>query len=90
MVVAENVTHAAVMNTIQASAPAGMLRSAVLFDVFRPKAGSAGGLAEGEKSLAIRLLLGAEGTAALTDADIESAIQGILGSLAEKTGARLR
>ena len=90
VVVAENVTHAAVMNTIQASAPAGMLRSAVLFDVFRPKAGSAGGLAEGEKSLAIRLLLGAEGTAALTDADIESAIQGILGSLAEKTGARLR
>ena len=90
VVVAENVTHAAVMNTIQASAPAGMLRSAVLFDVFRPKAGSAGGLAEGEKSLAIRLLLGAEGAAALTDADIESAIQGILGSLAEKTGARLR
>ena len=90
VVVAENVTHAAVMNTIQASAPAGMLRSAVLFDVFRPKAGSAGGLAEGEKSLAIRLLLGAEGAAARTDADIESAIQGILGSLAEKTGARLR
>ncbi|QNP49347.1 phenylalanine--tRNA ligase subunit beta [Diaphorobacter aerolatus] len=89
VVVAENVTHAAVMDAIHSGAPQGMLRSAVLFDVFRPKAGSSGGLADGEKSLAIRLALGSD-TAALADADIESAVQGILQSLTDKTGARLR
>ena len=89
VVVAENVTHAAVMNAIHAGAPKGLLRSAVLFDVFRPKAGSAGGLADGEKSLAIRLTLGSD-SAALADADIESAVQGIVQTLADKTGARLR
>ncbi|MDR2332307.1 MAG: phenylalanine--tRNA ligase subunit beta [Burkholderiaceae bacterium] len=89
VVVAENVAHAAVMNAIQAGAPKGLLRSAVLFDVFRPKAGSAGGLAEGEKSLAIRLTLGSD-HAALADADIESAVQAIVQALAGTTGARLR
>ena len=63
--------------------------SGIIGGVFRPKAGSAGGLAEGEKSLAIRLTLGSD-SAALADADIESAVQGILQSLADKTGARLR
>ena len=89
VVVAENVAHDTLMNAIHAAAPKGMLRSAVLFDVFRPKAGAAGGLVEGEKSLAIRLTLGSD-AAALTDADIESAVQGIVQSLATSTGARLR
>lgn len=89
VVAAENVTHAAVMDAIHAGAPKGVLRSAVLFDVFRPKAGSAGGLAEGEKSLAIRLALGTD-NAALAEADIESAVQAIVQSLADKVGARLR
>ncbi len=89
VVVTENVTHAAVMNAIQAGAPKGMLRSAVLFDVFRPKVGSAGGLADGEKSLAIRLTFGSD-DAALADTDVESAIQSIVKTLADTTGARLR
>ena len=72
-----------------------LLRSAGLFDVFRPqpqRAGEAvpaGALAQGEKSLAIRLTLGSD-AAALTDAEIEAAVQSVLQALGTHTGARLR
>ena len=75
--------------------PQGLLRSAVLFDVFRPKplregeVPAAGALVAGEKSLAVRLTLGS-GEATLTDAEIESAVQAALQELSRRTGARLR
>ncbi|WP_343589257.1 phenylalanine--tRNA ligase subunit beta [Paracidovorax wautersii] len=95
VVVAERVTHAEVMAAIEAAVPQGLLRSAVLFDVFRPKplregeVPAAGALAAGEKSLAVRLTLGS-GEATLTDAEIESAVQAALQELSRRTGARLR
>jgi phenylalanyl-tRNA synthetase beta chain len=90
VVVAENVTHAALMAAIESAVPASTLRGAVLFDVYRPKAGAAsGGLAEGEKSLAVRLTLGSD-AASLTEAEIEAAVQAVVAQLSVRTGARLR
>jgi phenylalanyl-tRNA synthetase beta chain len=95
VVVAERVTHAEVVAAVQAAIPGGMLRSAMLFDVYRPKplkAGEetpAGGLAPGEKSLAVRLTLGKD-EATLTEAEIESAVQAAVTQLTQRVGARLR
>jgi phenylalanyl-tRNA synthetase beta chain len=61
-----------------------------LFDVYRAKPGQpAGGLAEGEKSLAVRLTLNSD-EATLTEEQIESVVQAVLGTLQAKVGARLR
>ncbi|MBS0293902.1 MAG: phenylalanine--tRNA ligase subunit beta [Proteobacteria bacterium] len=95
VVVPERVTHDEAIQAITAALPGDLLRSAVLFDVFRPqplRAGEgapAGALAQGEKSLAIRVTLGSD-SAALMDADIDAAMQAVLQALAQQTGARLR
>lgn len=90
VIVATDVTHAALMQAIQAAPTADLLRDAVLFDVYRAKPGqAAAGLAENEKSLAVRLTFNSmEST--LTDEQIESAVQAVLVSLQQKLGARLR
>ena len=95
VVVKESVTHAQLMAAVHAAVPAQTLRSAVLFDVFRPKklkpgeVASAGALAHDEKSLAVRLTLGRQAEA-LTDADIDAAMQAVIAALAEQLGAKLR
>ncbi|UUC91961.1 MULTISPECIES: phenylalanine--tRNA ligase subunit beta [Comamonas] len=95
VVVKEAVTHAQVMEAVQQGVQGGILRSAVLFDVFRPKKLKAGeeaapgSLAQDEKSLAVRLTLGSD-TASLTDAEIEAAMQGTIAALVERVAARLR
>ncbi len=92
VVVAERVTHAQVMQAVHGALSASLLRSAVLFDVFRPqpeRAGQPGALAAGEKSLAIRLTLSSD-SAALQDAEIDAAVQSVVQALAQHTGARLR
>ena len=95
VVVAESVTHAQLMGAIEAALPATTLRGAVLFDVYRPKplrAGeeaAVGALAQGEKSLAVRLTLGSD-VATLTEAEIEAAVQAVVEQLAARTGAKLR
>jgi phenylalanyl-tRNA synthetase beta chain len=92
VVVKEAVTHTAVMEAIRA-ADEGLLRDAVLFDVYRPKkaqeAQGGGGLATDEKSLAVRLTLSRE-DATLTEQEIEAAVKGALVSLEQRVGARLR
>jgi phenylalanyl-tRNA synthetase beta chain len=83
------------MAAIEAALPAATLRGAVLFDVYRPKplrageAAPAGGLAPGEKSLAVRLTLGSD-AATLAEAEIETAVQAVVEQLATRTGAKLR
>jgi len=95
VVVAERVTHADVQAAIAAAVPAATLRSSVLFDVYRPKpvkgdeAAAVGGLATGEKSLAVRLTL-ARDDASLTETEIEAAVQAVVQQLGERLGARLR
>jgi phenylalanyl-tRNA synthetase beta chain len=90
VIVAESVTHAALMQAILAAPVQGLLRDAILFDVYRAKPGAASaGLAEGEKSLAVRLTLNSE-QATLTEEQIEATVQAVLARLASDLGARQR
>jgi phenylalanyl-tRNA synthetase beta chain len=77
------------MQAIHSATTRGLLRHAVLFDVYRPKMDAAGGLAVGEKSLAVRLSLHSD-EATLTDAQIEAAMGAVMASLSERIFARLR
>ena len=95
VVVKESVTHAQVMAAVAAGVQGGILRNAVLFDVFRPKKLKAGeeaapgSLAQDEKSLAVRLTLGRD-DAALSDVEIDTAMQGAIAALQSQLQARLR
>ena len=90
VVVAESVSHAALMQAIHAAPTQGLLQDAVLFDIYRPQAGASGAaVAQGEKSMAVRLhFQGASAT--LTDEQVEPAVRAVIDTLAQKLGARLR
>jgi len=66
----------------------GLVRSATLFDVYRPKAGAAD-FAEGERSLAVRLELLSD-DATLTDEIIDAAVASAIARATAAVGARLR
>jgi phenylalanyl-tRNA synthetase beta chain len=95
VIVAEHVTHAELMAAVWSAPSQGLLRDAVLFDVYRPQAGKApavslsGGLADGEKSLAVRLTLNSD-EATLTEAQIEAVMNAQLAQLTTQLNARLR
>ena len=89
VIVAEHVTHGLLMAAIHAAPTQGLLRDAVLFDIYRPKAESTGGLAASEKSLAVRLSLQSE-ESTLTDVQIETVMQAVMAQLASELSARLR
>jgi phenylalanyl-tRNA synthetase beta chain len=87
LIVGEQVTHASLMQAIESSGEA-LVRSARLFDVFKPAQPTAE-LKAGERSLAVRLeLLDDENT--LTDERIEQAVAKVVAQLGERLGARLR
>ena len=84
VIVAEKVTHAELMTAVDEAPTSGLLRNAVLFDVFRPQA------TQGvEKSLAVRLTLNSD-EATLTDVQIDATVKAVLDHLALKLSARLR
>jgi phenylalanyl-tRNA synthetase beta chain len=87
LVVHERVTHDALMAALRAD-ESGLVRSATLFDVYRPKAAAAD-MAPGERSLAVRLELLAD-DATLTDERIEQAVAAAIARAAAACGARLR
>jgi phenylalanyl-tRNA synthetase beta chain len=87
LVVGEGVTHDALIATLTDDA-SGLVRSAHLFDLYKPKAGSAG-WAAGERSMAVRLEL-RDDDATLTDERIESALAEALARVGQRLGARLR
>ena len=88
VIVADNVTHDAVLAAVHAASTGGLLRDALLFDVYKPKQ-SVPGLAAHEKSLAVRLTL-ASGEATLTDEQIDAAVKAVVESIAGRLGGRLR
>ncbi len=88
VVVADSVTHDALMAAVRAADTGGLLQDAMLFDLYKPQQAQ-GGLAEGEKSLAVRLTL-ASPVATLTDEQIEAAVKAVVQSVATRTGGRLR
>jgi phenylalanyl-tRNA synthetase beta chain len=88
MIVKDGVSHAALMEAIRLADTAGLLRDAMLFDLYKPKQ-AAGSVAADEKSMAVRLTLGgAEAT--LTDEQIDGAVQAVIDSIATRVGGRLR
>jgi phenylalanyl-tRNA synthetase beta chain len=86
LVAGEALTHDTLVQAL-AQDPAGLVRSARLFDVYKPKAG-ASDLPAGQRSLAVRLELLDE-TATLTEDRIEAAVVQAL-ERAAAVGARLR
>jgi phenylalanyl-tRNA synthetase beta chain len=87
VIAGEQVTHEALMDTIAGVDP-GLIRSARLFDIYKPATPSAD-MAAGERSLAIRLEL-LDDTATLTDERIEAGVHRVLDSLKARLGVRLR
>ena len=88
VIVDESISYAALMAAIHAAPTQGLLRSATLFDIYRPKEASAS-LRLGEKSLAVRLVLSSE-EATLTEQHIEQAVLAVIERLQTDLSARLR
>ena len=91
VLVNESVTHEALMQAVWAAPSGGVLRDAVLFDIYRPKVTEPAGAqtALGEKSMAVRLTLNSD-EATLSEQQIEAAVAAVLAALIEKVGARQR
>jgi len=83
----ESVTHAALKDAI-GSVPGGLVRSANLFDLYKPANPNADFAAD-ERGLAIRLEIRDDETT-LTDARIDNVVAEVLLALRERVGARLR
>jgi phenylalanyl-tRNA synthetase beta chain len=96
VVVAESVSHDALVSAVWAAPTAGQLKDVVVFDIYRPTSAmvsgsalGATGMQVGEKSLALRLTLLDEHRT-LTDSDIDAHMQAVLSTLSKRVGARLR
>ncbi len=94
VLVPEQISHDALMAAISGAPTKGLLRKAVLFDVYRPKPATrtdADVVATpgAEKSLAVRLTLNKD-AATLTDEEIEQVVQAVLTKMAIDLGARQR
>ncbi|MEP6740554.1 MAG: phenylalanine--tRNA ligase subunit beta [Caldimonas sp.] len=87
VVARRDVSHAALMAAIENDAE-GLVRSATLFDIYEPK-DPVPGIAEGERSLAVRLEL-RDDSRTLTDEHIDRAVAGVLAQLDARLGVRLR
>ena len=87
LVVQEHVRHDALMAALRDDST-GLVRSATLFDVYRPKADAAD-FAAGERSLAVRLELQSD-DATLTDEIIDAAVAAAIARASVAVGARLR
>ncbi|KQW03078.1 phenylalanine--tRNA ligase subunit beta [Rhizobacter sp. Root1221] len=87
VIAGEQVTHSALIDTIL-SADRALVKSARLFDIYKPTAASAD-MAAGERSLAVRLEL-LDDTTTLTDERIDVVVAAVLDALKTRLGARLR
>lgn len=88
LIVGENVTHDALLGAIRSAPTDGLVRSARLFDVYKPAQPSAE-MGAGERSLAVRIELLDDETN-LTDERVDAAMKDLLAALASRLGVRLR
>ena len=86
LIVGETVTHDALLDAVGAAG--GLVRSARLFDVYRPAAPTAD-IAAGERSLAIRIELRHDDET-LTDERVEAEVARLVERLHARLGVRLR
>jgi phenylalanyl-tRNA synthetase beta chain len=87
LVAKEAVSHEALVAAIRAT-PTPLVRSALLYDIYKPQAPSAD-IGAGEKSMTVRLEL-LDDDATLTDERIEAAVAQVLDNLGQRLGVRLR
>jgi phenylalanyl-tRNA synthetase beta chain len=91
VMVADHVTHAALMAAVWAAPTNGVLRDAQLFDVYRPKSVkdlvATGGPAD--RSLAVRLTLNSD-EATLAEEQIDAVVVAVVNQLTTTLGARQR
>jgi phenylalanyl-tRNA synthetase beta chain len=87
LVVSDQVTHDALMDAVR-SAPTHLVRSAQVFDVYKP-AQALADMASTERSVAVRLELLDDETS-LTDERTEAATAQVLAALHQRLGVRLR
>ena len=87
LVVPESCTHDGLISVLRAD-PAGLVRSARLFDVYRPGAGTAG-FSAGERSMAVRLEL-LDAATTLTEDRIDAAVAAAVARASAAQGAHLR
>ena len=87
LIAAESVTHAALIGAVT-DAGAPLLRTAKLFDVYKPASASAD-MKPGERSLSVRLEL-LDDAQTLTDDRIDASIASVLAALQDRLGVRLR
>jgi phenylalanyl-tRNA synthetase beta chain len=87
IVARRSVTHDALIGAVEAAA-SGVVRAATLFDVYEPKS-PVPGIGDDERSMALRLEL-RDDAQTLTDEHIDGVVAGVVASLRERLGARLR
>ena len=87
VIAGDSVSHDALMRTIHDN-NTGLVRSAHLFDIYKPATPSAD-IGAGERSLAVRLEL-LDDEATLTDQRIDGVIAEVLQALKQRLGVRLR
>jgi phenylalanyl-tRNA synthetase beta chain len=87
LVVSDKVCHDALMATLKAD-PQALIRTATLFDIYRPAQATAD-LAAGERSWAVRLEL-LDDPATLTDERVDATMAAAIARATEAHGARLR
>ncbi len=87
LVLRDDVPHDALIANLR-NDPAGLIRDATLFDIYKPAAAVAG-IAPGERSLAVRLEL-LDARATLTDERIDASVAAAVQRAAQAFGARLR
>jgi phenylalanyl-tRNA synthetase beta chain len=87
VIAGEGVTHEVLMQTI-AEADRSLVRTARLFDIYKPSTPTAD-IAAGERSLAVRLEL-LDDEATLTDERIDGTVAKVLAALNQRLGVRLR
>jgi phenylalanyl-tRNA synthetase beta chain len=87
LVVPESASHDGLVSALRAD-PSGLVKSATLFDVYKPSAASAD-MAPGERSMAVRLDL-LDDAATLTDERIDAAVAAAVARAGLAQGARLR
>jgi phenylalanyl-tRNA synthetase beta chain len=88
----ETQSHADLLRAVWAAPTGGLLRDALLFDIYRakPTVSAVPALdASAQKSMALRLTLNGD-DATLTEAQIEAAVDAVLATLVEQVGARQR
>lgn len=90
LIAGENVTHDALLAAIRSTSAGagGLVRSARLFDVYKPAQANAE-MAAGERSLAVRIELLDDETN-LTDERVDAAMKDLLATLIARLGVRLR